>query len=761
MKIFAVKSLNYAFFTGDLSQSQKMGIITLIPKGNKNRELLKNWRPISLLNVIYKLASGCIANRLKKVLPHLIHENQKGFLKDRFIGENIRLLYDILLYTEINNVPGMLLIIDFEKAFDSVSHNFLFKVLNFFGFGKSFQNWVKLFYENASSCVLVNGHFTNRFSIDQGCRQGDPLSPYLYLLVSEILGIIVRHSSSLNGLNVNGKTIKLLQYADDTLLTLDGTKNDLQCALKILSDVESVSNLKINIGKTHVVWIGKNRTLKAEILHEYNLNWISEGYFRYLGIDFSVHLSQMVDHNYCEKIKEIKNQMTMWLKRSLTPVGRVTVVKSLFIPKLNYLFLSLPEPNAQILSDLNRCFFSFIWANKPDKIGRKQMCQLYKDDGVKMINIFLHIKSLKLSWLRRFFLDSQVENFNYHMFVNFLPSAVFPKMNMGSDYFRKLSISTQNTFWKEVLLAFIELVDITSMNIASQSLWSNPKIKINNSSIYLKHWCTNGIRFVNDILNSDGTFLSYTQLKNKFDVHINFIQYYGICNAIRAGYGKTVIPKITEPTCIIPGALLAILKRKKGCSHIYQSFLKHREIECKSLLKWKMRLGIEDKVFFSYCLLPVNSSQDISIKWFQYKILNNILYMKDSLYKFKLVPDKNCTFCQNSDETLIHIFCDCPYTEKIWLELEKWVDTKTGFKIKFTNENKLFGLLGMHNAALNCIMIIVRREIYFAKCKNQILSFEKMLLMAKMYYDMEKYIARTNQKEKNFDKKWYLFRKCF
>ena len=100
LKTFMIRSLNFAYFTGELSQSQKLGIIILIPKGNKPRHLLKNWRPISLLNVIYKIASGCIANRLKQVLPHLIHENQKGFLKGRFIGENIRLLYDILLYTE-------------------------------------------------------------------------------------------------------------------------------------------------------------------------------------------------------------------------------------------------------------------------------------------------------------------------------------------------------------------------------------------------------------------------------------------------------------------------------------------------------------------------------------------------------------------------------------------------------------------------------------------------------------------------------------
>ena len=184
LKTFIIRSLNFAYFTGELSQSQKLGIITLIPKGNKPRHLLKNWRPISLLNVIYKIASGCIANRLKQVLPRLIHENQKGFLKGRFIGENIRLLYDILLYTELNDIPGMLLMIDFEKAFDCISHKFLINVLDFFHFGPSLKKWINLFYQNASSCVTVNGFCTERFTIGHPCvvKETHYLHTCFYLL---------------------------------------------------------------------------------------------------------------------------------------------------------------------------------------------------------------------------------------------------------------------------------------------------------------------------------------------------------------------------------------------------------------------------------------------------------------------------------------------------------------------------------------------------------------------------------------------------
>ena len=96
---FVHRSVNYAYRTGSLSVTQKQGIITCLPKPNKSRENLKNWRPISLLNVIYKLASTVISNRLKSVLHKLIHDDQKGFIAGRFIGENIRLIYDVIFET--------------------------------------------------------------------------------------------------------------------------------------------------------------------------------------------------------------------------------------------------------------------------------------------------------------------------------------------------------------------------------------------------------------------------------------------------------------------------------------------------------------------------------------------------------------------------------------------------------------------------------------------------------------------------------------
>lgn len=115
-----LESFNAGFQNGQLSVSQKRGIISLIPKDENNSISLSNWRPVTLLNVDYKILAKLIAKRIESVLPKLIHSDQTGFTKGRCIGQNVRLLEDILEYRDIKKIPGILLFLDFEKAFDTV-----------------------------------------------------------------------------------------------------------------------------------------------------------------------------------------------------------------------------------------------------------------------------------------------------------------------------------------------------------------------------------------------------------------------------------------------------------------------------------------------------------------------------------------------------------------------------------------------------------------------------------------------------------------
>ena len=139
-----INSFNYSYETGKISISQRKGIIKLIPKKDANLNSIKNLRPLTLLNCDYKVAAKAIASRIKMVLPKLVSDDQTGFIRNRFIGENIRLIDSVIKYTKAKNTPGLLLFLDFEKAFDTLEWPFIRKTFEHFGFGPSLLNWLKV-----------------------------------------------------------------------------------------------------------------------------------------------------------------------------------------------------------------------------------------------------------------------------------------------------------------------------------------------------------------------------------------------------------------------------------------------------------------------------------------------------------------------------------------------------------------------------------------------------------------------------------------
>ena len=136
------------------SISQRRGTITLIPKEDVNLTDLKNWHPISLLNIDYKIISKALAKRVEHCLPKLIHSDQTGFVHGRYIGQNIHLLSDIMDYMDAMKFPGILLFVDFEKAFDTLEWPFILKALEALHFGQIFIKWFSVLYNNVQSSVI-------------------------------------------------------------------------------------------------------------------------------------------------------------------------------------------------------------------------------------------------------------------------------------------------------------------------------------------------------------------------------------------------------------------------------------------------------------------------------------------------------------------------------------------------------------------------------------------------------------------------------
>ena len=156
-----------------------------------------------------------MAKRLENVLPEIIHFNQSAFVKERTVFDAIRTIDYVIEHTMNRDISGILVAIDFEKAFDSLNFNFLLRVLHAFKFGPSFILWVRVLYNKAASCVMNNGFTSGPFSLSRGVRQGDPLSPYLFMLALEILAIKIRNDNNIQGIRIWNKSGKLTLFAYD------------------------------------------------------------------------------------------------------------------------------------------------------------------------------------------------------------------------------------------------------------------------------------------------------------------------------------------------------------------------------------------------------------------------------------------------------------------------------------------------------------------------------------------------------------------
>ena len=399
-----MSALNYSYDEGSLSITQRRGIIKLIPKKDAEPHLIKNWRPLTLLNCDYKIAAKAIANRIKSVIPKLINNDQTGFLKGRFIGENIRLIDNIMNYVSQKNIPGLLLFIDFEKTFDSLEWSFIERTLQYFGFGSSLISWFQTFYKNIESCVLNNSWASCFFQLQRGVRQGCPLSPYLFILSAEILAKAARSNKNIKGISVNNSEIKISQYADDTTFILNGTSESLSATLQTIETFGSMSGLRRNGKKTEALWIGSMVGNKEKLFPEKNFKW-PENKVKVLGVWLSTDPNITLNINYREKAGKIKNILSNWKYQRLTLVGKIQVIKSLAASQLTYILAPLAT-NHKIIKEINNLFYSFLLDNKGDKMKRSVMINDYKNGGLKMVDIASFTKSLKTAWIKKYLDDS-------------------------------------------------------------------------------------------------------------------------------------------------------------------------------------------------------------------------------------------------------------------------------------------------------------------------------------------------------------------
>ena len=358
-----LKVYNCCFKNGILCRLMNSALIRLIYKNRGERTDLKNWRPISLLTVDYKILSKVITNRMKLIMPLLVGEEQTCGVVGRNIHDNLMVLRDTIDYVELDNSEAALISIDQEKAFDRISWKYLFTVLTKMGIPSNLIKWIKLLYSNPNCNIIVNNFIGSPVKVSRWIRQGSPLSPLLYSICAEGLASLARTDCDLKGIVTPGgeSSIRLIQHADDITFFI-GDNKEFVTINNILSTYCKGSGSKLNVDKSKGMWLGK---WTGRVDKPCNFQWCDK--LKILGIIFGNDV--VPNDNWGPRITKIRSTLDKWSKRNLTYHGKSVIVNILIGPCINYLgsVLTCPE---ETVKKMNSMIWNFFWDGKIEKIKR-------------------------------------------------------------------------------------------------------------------------------------------------------------------------------------------------------------------------------------------------------------------------------------------------------------------------------------------------------------------------------------------------------
>ena len=735
-----VNALKECFDNGSMSGSQRLGIITCLPKPGKPKEYMKNWRPITLLNVDYKIMSGVIANRIKLHLNPLISDSQKGFVSGRYIGECTRIVSDLIYKLKKSNQEGILLLLDFEKAFDSLEWSFIHKTLDYFNFGQNMKKWIKIFYTNIESCVINNGHFSERFCLQRGVRQGDPLSPYLFILATEIMAAAIKRHKDINGIKVDDSEYLISQLADDTTLMLENSEKSFNATLDLVGRFSVISGLNINYTKTLAIKIGIDERIKYDNKYP-DITWQTDGQFTLLGIKYNLDEQDFTKINYDTKTREFEKTLNMWHYRNLTIYGKVCILKSLALPKLVHLFSAISQPPDTMLAKLTKISFNFIWGGKSEKVKRTTLQNNYENGGVKTPNIELFSLAQKLIWIKKLQDDSNKSDWKTLLISDierFGGNYVWLCKDKCPSFFNSL-----NPFWKDVYHSWIKLtnLNLSPVNIEplSQPIFHNTDIKINKKTIFYQDWYINGALYVNDLVNELGDFYKWEEFEQKYNIQNQAFKYYSVIHAIPMNWKKRIKENKRKLPEIMHLNLQKIKHLKKPNKFFYHNALEQVVSRAISHEKWEQSLEATF-MWKDIHTIPFKATKETKLRQLQFQILHRIFPTNKWLYKTKLITTPNCTFCLIYQETLEHLFWECTKVKSLWLNLGTWLEDRNIIQTNTQIFNKKSILLGDPNQPhyIEHIKLITKSYIYRMKLSGNQLNIQALTSSIKLKMSIEK-----------------------
>uniref|UniRef100_A0A670IBL2 Reverse transcriptase domain-containing protein n=1 Tax=Podarcis muralis TaxID=64176 RepID=A0A670IBL2_PODMU len=384
----------------DIPDTWKEAYITLIPKQDSDLMQVKNYRPISLLNTDYKIFAGILAKRLKKILKKLIHKDQAGFLPGRQMRDNIRNIINIIeLLSGRSDKQAVLMFVDAEKAFDNVIWEFMLKNLEYMEVGQEFYNGIKAIYTEQRAKLIVNNVITEDIKISKGTRQGCPLSPLLFITVLEVFLNAIRQNKQIKGVIVGQNEYKVKAFADDVVMTMEDPIESTKEVLREMEQFGKVAGFRLNKNKTKMIVKNMEQNMIELMQQQTEIEVVKK--VKYLGIWLSPKNIDLYQNNYVPIWKGIKKDLEVWSRMKLSFWGRISTVKMTVLPKMLFLFQTIPILRGiGIFKEWQKVISRYIWQGKKPRIKFKLLTDAKERGGFALPDMKLYYEAACLCWVK-------------------------------------------------------------------------------------------------------------------------------------------------------------------------------------------------------------------------------------------------------------------------------------------------------------------------------------------------------------------------
>ena len=570
---------------------------------------------------------------------------------------------------------------------------------------------------------------------------------------------MIRENKEIIGITIEATEQKILQFADDTQMMTQGDAVSFDQIVQTIDIFGRKSGLLMNSSKTQAVWLGNRKGSDVRYAPNLKIEW-NPLKFKILGVWLTPDLNDCETINYDEKFSEIKVLFRIWMKRQITPLGRIAVLKSLILSKLVHLWMLLPNPPDKYMQDFQKMIFKFIWNKKPDKIKRLTAIKSVRDGGIGAVDIEAFADSLKLSWIRKLVTGNHGWT---HIIQAQFPTVKFlnkcgSKLPIGKTYLNRFWLHTfqaYNKFYKKIKLDNPE-------EVVAEPIFFNENINVNDKLLKVVEWIEYGVYKICHFLNLDGSFMSLDEFVRKYHFRVNFLTYAGVICAIRKFLQRTHVTIPDNSAKENSKAFSIVIQQIKGSKHFYDRLVENT-LKPKFCDKWSRKLDRD--INWSTTFYKIQKIKEVKLKWFQIRIINRIIATNRSLKWMKITNCDKCSFCKDEIETIEHLFWGCDKVHSFWIQLMNVLLAKCDHlnSLNFCEELILLGHMRQFKSdeILDLIILLGKFYVYMCRFGNNVPNHKVFIKQLYTRYEMDKYLSYTNEQFRNMVDLWQPYIQIF